>query len=199
MSDDSDRDSIPIENIIEHDICIDKFNELYSVKQIYSVLKKNYIDIKKSGSEQKEDYFGYRRLNGTDLSDEISNLFRLLHNYLASLYSFHESISDYISSRFDICKSNVININQTPYTIRLSYLRGLRNYIQHNGFNCFGKSEIGNMVTIKLKKDKFIEDMSGNPSRFLKHTTKKNGGYHHEKPFSYIDKFHNKFILNLEL
>lgn len=125
---------------------------------------------------------------------------RLLHNYLASLYSCNETVRVLVN-RLLPSERQLADGAFTPatggseesyYGKRLAFLRGLRHDSQHGGFSClsFDKSgELGAFAGYHLTFDsqRFIND-SGlrTPSRFLEHTNDRQSSY----PICYIGTFH---------
>lgn len=144
--------------------------------------------------------------------DSGFEVLRLLHNYLASLYSFNETIRTLFNRHTpeNICLSNG---DFTPasggtdvsyYGRKLSFLRGLRTDFQHGGFACLYFESVGELgefagYHIRFDKQAFIND-SGlrSPTRFLGYTNESE----QQHPICYIARFHThilqKFYENIE-
>lgn len=75
----------------------------------------------------------------TDVTNEI---YRLVHNYVSSLYSYNEQIRDILTKRLDeeITKGYFLpdrnDAGAPEYVQRLTFLWGLRNDFQHGDYWC---------------------------------------------------------------
>ena len=136
--------------------------------------------------------------------EEGFEVLRLLHNYLASLYSFNETIRvlfnqhspeivELTSSDFTPASGGT---DESYYGTKLGFLRGLRTDFQHGGFSClnfYKTGELGNFggYHIIFSRQSFIEDSGLNsPSRFLRCTNENERQY----PISFIGRFHRQAL-----
>lgn len=129
---------------------------------------------------------------------------RLLHNYLASLYSLNETIrvlcNQYTTDGTTLSSSDFTpasgGTEQVYYGRKLSFLRGLRTDFQHGGFSCFTFDKVGSLGEfeahhVTFDRSAFIED-SGlrEPSRFLQWTNQAEQRH----PISYVGTFHQQTL-----
>lgn len=140
----------------------------------------------------------------TRREDEGFEALRLLHNYLASLYSLNETVrtlcNRYTPDSVELTSGDFTPIsggsNRSHYGRKLGFLRGLRTDFQHGGFSCltFDKAgEIGDFEGYQVVFDRlsFIND-SGlrEPERFLRWTNEAEQRH----PISYIGTFHQQTL-----
>ncbi len=134
------------------------------------------------------------------VEEEGFEALRLLHNYLASLYSLNETIR-VLCNRYTSGTVELTSADFTPasggsdgfyYGRKLGFLRGLRTDFQHGGFSCltFNKAgELGDFEGYHVVFDRaaFLAD-SGlrEPNRFLRWTNEAEQRH----PISYIGSFH---------
>lgn len=127
---------------------------------------------------------------------------RLLHNYLASLYSFNETVRVLCNRR----TSDEITLSSSAFTPagggaddsyygrKLSFLRGLRTDFQHGGFSCLTFETAGELgefggYHVVFDRQAFLEE-SGlrDPQRFLAQTNESERRY----PLCFVAGFHTK-------
>lgn len=142
------------------------------------------------------------------------DVLRLLHNYLASLYSYNETVrvlfnryapdgvalssgdftpasgSELIADSPD--QQSGGGTGHSYYGRKLSFLRGLRTDFQHGGFSCLTFTNVGNLhgfgaYHVEFDRHRFVED-SGlvDPGRFLTHTNSNERRH----PLCFIGRFH---------
>jgi hypothetical protein len=129
---------------------------------------------------------------------------RLLHNYLASLYSFNETIR-VLFNQHSPDGTSLEGRDFTPasggtdrlhYSRKLAFLRGLRTDFQHGGFSCFSFNNAGELgdfagYHIVFEREAFIDDSGLNdPNRFLRHTNTQEQQY----PLCFLGKFHKNTV-----
>ena len=135
-------------------------------------------------------------------SDEPSivavEVYSRLHNYLASLYSFNESIrgtvSAYLPEGVELTKAN-FDPERVPgieYTRRCYYLRGLRNASQHGAFtDCLNFKQWdsdSNRWRMELDEATYCNhERLDNPSEYLRSV----GGNMYLQPLKFVSSFHN--------
>jgi hypothetical protein len=79
---------------------------------------------------------------GSDDTDVTNEVYRRVHNYVSSLYSFNEQVRDVLCKRLDevVEKRDFLperNDHSAPaYTRRLTFLWGIRNDFQHGDYWC---------------------------------------------------------------
>lgn len=125
---------------------------------------------------------------------------RLLHNYLASLYSFNETVrvlcnrhtSDEITLSSNAFTPASGNDTDPYYSRKLTFLRGLRTDFQHGGFSGLTFESAGELggfggYHVVFDERSFLEE-SGlrNPQRFLVETNESERRY----PLCFIAGFH---------
>lgn len=126
-----------------------------------------------------------------------------MHNYLASVYSFNETIRVLVnchtedgvtfqSSDFTTGSEEIASY----YGRKLSFLRGLRTDFQHGGFSCLTferAGELGNFggYHVVFDRDAFVND-SGlrEPTRFLRHTNARERRH----PLCFLGQFHQNTV-----
>lgn len=125
---------------------------------------------------------------------------RLLHNYLASLYSYNETVR----VLFNECAPEGTTLTSgafTPasggtadshYGRKLSFLRGLRTDFQHGGFSCLRFPKVGTLhgfgaYHVEFDRGRFVaEGGLVDPGRFLAHTNENE----RRRPLSFVGRFH---------
>jgi len=138
------------------------------------------------------------------VEEEGFEALRLLHNYLASLYSLNETIrvlcNRYSSPAVELTGGDFTPVSggndESYYGRKLGFLRGLRTDFQHGGFSCltFEKAgELGDFEGYHVVFDRkaFITE-SGlrEPNRFLRWTNEAEQRH----PISYIGTFHQRTL-----
>lgn len=136
--------------------------------------------------------------------DEGFEALRLLHNYLASVYSFNETIRVLVNRHTDddttLRRSDFTptsdESNTSYYGRKLSFLRGLRTDFQHGGFSCLTferAGELGNFggYHVVFDRDAFVND-SGlrDPTHFLQQTNARERRH----PLCFIGRFHRNTL-----
>ena len=129
---------------------------------------------------------------------------RLLHNYLASLYSLNETIrvlvNQHTPSSIDVGQGQFTSSRDGAtlpyYGRRLSFLRGLRTDFQHGGFSCLTFERTGELgdfggYHVVFERNAFMND-SGlrSPGRFLQHTNENEQQY----PLCFLGQFHQDTV-----
>ncbi|MFC6613651.1 hypothetical protein ACFQAS_01525 [Halopenitus salinus] len=129
---------------------------------------------------------------------------RLLHNYLASLYSFNETIRvlfnqhspDGISLASRDFTPTSGGTDRLLYSRKLAFLRGLRTDFQHGGFSCFAFNKAGDLgdfagYHIVFEREAFMNDSGlSDPNRFLRHTNTSEQQY----PLCFLGLFHKNTL-----
>lgn len=141
----------------------------------------------------------------TDRVDEEGfETLRLLHNYLASLYSLNEAVR-VLCNRYTTDDVELTSGDFTPssggsdksyYGRKLGFLRGLRTDFQHGGFSCLTFNKVGELgefegYHVVFDREAFISE-SGlrEPNRFLQWTNEAEQRH----PISYIGSFHQETL-----
>lgn len=107
------------------------------------VLESSYADLVEfiDGDIHVDPYFVVDSDKEEDVQAATFDVYKLLHHYLAALYSFNEAlratVTAYLPEGIELTKSHFKpeDGQQTEYTRRLMYLRGLRIAAQHGAFN----------------------------------------------------------------
>lgn len=125
---------------------------------------------------------------------------RLLHNYLASLYSYNETVrvlfNEYAPEGATLTSGAFTpasgGTDVSHYSRKLSFLRGLRTDFQHGGFSCLRFTRTGTLhgfgaYHLEFDRQRFVEDSDlADPSRFLAHTNENE----RRRPLSFVGRFH---------
>ena len=125
---------------------------------------------------------------------------RLLHNYLASLYSYNETVrvlfNEYAPEGTTLTSGAFTpasgGADVSHYGRKLSFLRGLRTDFQHGGFSCLRFIRAGTLhgfgaYHVEFDRQRFVEDGGlVDPARFLAHTN----GSERRRPLSFVGRFH---------
>jgi hypothetical protein len=138
------------------------------------------------------------------VEEEGFEALRLLHNYLASLYSLNETIR-VLCNRYTSDSVELTSGDFTPasggsdefyYGRKLGFLRGLRTDFQHGGFSCLTFTKAGELgdfegYHVVFDRDAFLSE-SGlrKPNRFLRWTNEAQQRH----PISYIGLFHQQTL-----
>lgn len=152
---------------------------------IYSILNSSYADI--TDFIDKDDgnnpYFIVKSNKDDDIREETYELYKLMHHYLASLYSFNETIrvtiTDYLPRNIKLDIDNFSSENKSiEYINYLVYLRGLRIAAQHGVFSdCFITEQwdkSSNRYRIKFCPSKFSQhNRINNPGQYLRYSKKR--------------------------
>jgi len=166
-------------------------------------LDQNYLEIDKyiDGNLETNPIF---ICHNEDRDNEGYEALRLIHNYLASLYSFNETIRVLFNQHSPDGTSLDVRdftpasggTDRLHYSRKLTFLRGLRTDLQHGGFSCFSfdnAGELGNFAGyhIVFERETFIGD-SGlhDPNRFLRHTNTNEQQY----PLCFLGQFHKNTL-----
>jgi len=138
------------------------------------------------------------------IQEEGFEILRLLHNYLASLYSLNEAIrvlcNHYTPDTVKLASGDFTpasgGADGSYYGRRLAFLRGLRTDFQHGGFSCLTFNKIGELgdfegYHVVFDRNAFVSD-SGlrEPHRFLRLTN----DAEQRHPISYIGLFHQQTL-----
>lgn len=132
--------------------------------------------------------------------EEGFEVLRLLHNYLASIYSFNETIrvlcNRHTPASVELATSDFTSVSDdgssSYYSRKLGFLRGLRTDFQHGGFSCFSfikAGELGDFAGyhVRFDRDSFVNDSGLHaPERFLRHTNESERRH----PLCFIGRFH---------
>lgn len=128
------------------------------------------------------------------------DVLRLLHNYLASLYSYNETVrvlfNEYAPGGTTLSSGEFTPASGgTPdsyYGRKLSFLRGLRTDFQHGGFSCLRFTTAGTLhgfgaYHVEFDRQRFVEDSDlTDPTRFLAHTNERE----RQHPLAFVGRFH---------
>jgi hypothetical protein len=134
------------------------------------------------------------------VQEAVSRVYCVLHNYLASLYSFHELLATLINTKtnnsLEFSSSHIIpgndQGNSSRYSKKVEFLRGLRIDFQHGGFSSLKlthQGELGEFAGYHIEFDEheFISnDYIDTPTKYLKHTSENNRRH----PICFIANFH---------
>ncbi len=138
------------------------------------------------------------------VEEEGFEALRLLHNYLASLYSLNEAIrvlcNCYVSGSVELTSGDFTpasgGSDESYYGRKLGFLRGLRTDFQHGGFSCLTFNKVGDLgdfegYHVVFDREAFISE-SGlrEPNRFIRWTN----GAEQRHPISYIGSFHQQTL-----
>lgn len=140
------------------------------------------------------------------VEDEGFEVLRLLHNYLASLYSFNETIrvlcNRYTSEGVELTAGNFTpasgGCEDSHYGRKLGFLRGLRTDFQHGGFSCLTFNSVGELgdfegYHVVFDRSAFLNNSGlDGPNRFLRWANDNEQRY----PISYIGSFHQQTLQN---
>lgn len=139
-----------------------------------------------------------------DYTRKIGTLYRLLHNYLSSVYSYNEHAQSLIESKSDADITLVPN-DDTTYTRKLAFIRGLRISAQHGDYSCLKHESIENSSNsalsddatayqIKFRKNGFEGTSVNNWDKYERFT-------HYEDRkwvLGYISEFHSSYFENFD-
>lgn len=129
---------------------------------------------------------------------------RLVHNHLAALYSYNETVrvlfDRYTPDAVHLAQSdftpNTAAEEESHYGKQLAFLRGLRTDFQHGGFSSFQFSKVGELgdfggYHVEFNRQRFVEE-SGlrDPESFLRHSNDAQRQY----PLCYIGRFHTQTL-----
>lgn len=138
-----------------------------------------------------------------------SKLYKYIHNYLASIYSFNEQVRELINLKIgDEDDSNnplgmgaFVPNSRTLYTQELAFVRGLRIDAQHGEFSAISLSptncppvdadEVGDAYWIQFDKDSFRKGATNNPDKYL--SDKKDNSF--DPPLGYLYFFHRDYFV----
>ena len=125
---------------------------------------------------------------------------RLLHNYLASLYSYNETVrvlfNEYAPEGTTLSSGAFTpasgGTDDTYYGRKRGFLRGLCTDFQHGGFSCLRFVRAGTLhgfgaYHMEFDRGRFVE-AGGlvDPGRFLAHTNESE----RRRPLSFVGRFH---------
>lgn len=128
------------------------------------------------------------------------DVLRLLHNYLASLYSYNETVrvlfNEYAPEGTTLSSGAFTpasgGTDDTHYGRKLSFLRGLRTDFQHGGFSCLRFPKVGTLhgfgaYHVEFDRGRFVaEGGLVDPGRYLAHTNERE----RRRPLSFVGQFH---------
>lgn len=146
--------------------------------------------------------------NSANESDVTNEVYRLVHNYVSSLYSYNEQIRDILSKRLDreITKHSFLpdrnEAGAPTYIRRLAFLWGLRNDFQHGDYWClsveFGVSRNEfDFYHLHFEKRDFEASPEGSLDEsgdYLAHAPDEDQRY----PLPYIGDFHRNLFTEFE-
>lgn len=146
--------------------------------------------------------------SGTDKTDVENEVYRRVHNYVSSLYSYNEQIRQILNKRLDqhIGKDYFLpardNKAAPEYIRRGTFLWGLRNDFQHGDYWClsveFERSDNGHdFYHLYFRKRDFEATPKGNlndSSDYLAHAPDSDQTY----PLPYIGDFHRNLFSEFE-
>lgn len=130
------------------------------------------------------------------------DVLHLLHNYLASLYSYNETVrvlfnryapdgTDLSSGAFTPASGGT---DRSYYGRKLSFLRGLRTDFQHGGFSSLRFRTAGTLhgfgaYHVEFDRQRFLAESGlADPGRFLRHTNPSERRH----PLSFAGRFHRE-------
>lgn len=146
----------------------------------------------------------------TAFEAERSKLYKYLHNYLASIYSFNEQIRELINLKIgsEDDTDNPLGVgafvpnNRTLYTQELAFVRGLRVDAQHGEFSAVNTepadfpsvdtNDGGDVYWIKFDKNAFREGTTNNPDKYL--SDRKDNSF--DPPLGYLYSFHREYFVD---
>lgn len=107
------------------------------------ILDSSYTDLVEflNGDIYDDPYFVVSSDDEEDVQAATFTVYKLLHHYLAAVYSFNEAlratVTAYLPEGIELTKADFEpdSSRTTEYTRRLMYLRGLRIAAQHGAFN----------------------------------------------------------------
>lgn len=108
-----------------------------------AILTSSYADLVEfiEGDIHEDPYFVVVSNNEVDVQAATFTVYKLLHHYLAALYSFNEAlrstVTAYLPDGIELTRADFepTEGRTVEYTRRLMYLRGLRIAAQHGAFN----------------------------------------------------------------
>ncbi|USZ67440.1 hypothetical protein NGM10_11960 [Halorussus salilacus] len=129
--------------------------------------------------------------------EAASYLYKHIHNYLSSLYSFNEQIRERVNDlapENSITKQDIIS-GQSFYSERLAFLRGLRHDVQHGEYNSLKldcRHTAGNfrIYCVEFNEQAFSSGAVRHPPDYLRHTNQRDRRY----PLPYIAEFHKQYF-----
>jgi hypothetical protein len=164
-----------------------------------AILEYSYADLVEfiDGDIHDDPYFIVESNDEDTIRIETYNVYKLVHHYLAALYSYNEAIratvTAYLPTDIELTKKhfNPLNERKTEYTRRPMYLRGLRVAAQHGAFNdCLPVRQwdtSSNRYRIVFNIPKFSQhNRLRKPGKYLRYSNKNR---QHE-PLGYIGSFH---------
>ena len=171
--------------------------ELHSLEAMRRIINQNYLDIEEfiDGPLDENPLFIAR----TDIATEATfEVYRYLHNYLASLYSFNDHLIAVVDRLSDTAAPvSVLPRNNelcSAYVRKISFLRGLRNDCQHGGFSSLTATEQGRLgdfsgYHIEFDRSAFVaNDPIDDPAQYLAHTNDNERRY----PMTFVARFHQR-------
>jgi hypothetical protein len=164
-----------------------------------AILEYSYADLVEfvDGDICEDPYFIVESDDEDTIRIETYNAYKLVHHYLAALYSYHEAVratvTAYLPTGTKLTKEhfNPSNSRKTEYTRRLMYLRGLRVAAQHGAFNdCLPVRQwdrSSNQYRIEFNATEFCQhDRLREQGKYLRYSNE-NRQY---EPIKYIGSFH---------
>jgi hypothetical protein len=164
-----------------------------------AILEYSYADLVEfvDGDIHEDPYFIVKSDNEDTIRVETYNAYKLVHHYLAALYSYNEAIratvTAYLPEDIKFTKEHFIPSNSrgTEYTRRIMYLRGLRVAAQHGAFNdCLPVRQwntSSSQYRIEFNTTKFSQhNRLREPGKYLRHSNK----IRQKEPLKYIGSFH---------
>lgn len=144
----------------------------------------------------------------TALENERSKLYKHLHNYLASVYSFNEQVRELINrkigdpGRMDspLSIGEFVPNDRTLYTQELAFVRGLRVDAQHGEFAAieltpategFSTMDEEILYWIQFDKEGFRNGPTRTPDKYLGNKADSSFG----QPLEYLHRFHRNYFV----
>lgn len=145
---------------------------------------------------------------GVDTTDVENEVYRRIHNYVASFYSYNEQIRSILNKRLDeeVCKGYFLpardNKAAPEYVRRGTFLWGLRNDFQHGDYWCLSinyesSTDSKDYYHLYFKKQEFEASPKGDldqSSDYLAHAPDTDQEY----PLPYIGDFHRNLFSEFE-
>lgn len=146
----------------------------------------------------------------TAFEAERSKLYKSLHNYLASIYSFNEQVRELINIKIGseddtnnpLGRGAFVPNDRTLYTQELAFVRGLRVDAQHGEFSAIhleptdyppvDVDDADDAYWIQFDKDSFRNGATDNPDKYL--SSKNDNSF--DPPLGYLYSFHRNYFVD---
>lgn len=169
------------------------------IESARAILESSHVDLVGflDGDIRKDPSFVVDSNDERNVQAATFTVYKLLHHYLAALYSFNEAlratVTAYLPEGTELTKSQFTpeDGRQTEYTRRLMYLRGLRIAAQHGAFNeCLPVEQwdsASNEYRLGFDEATFAEhERIQRAGTYLRHSNE----IRQREPLKYVGSFH---------